>query len=107
MHSATELILARMESNPEEFVMGTSRWSNILNKLSEFAQKDEWKVVLARWNEIRMDQLHRHIMQELCAPDEPKQTAFDFINSRSSNLITTLEMKQQVLDLLQKEVDQV
>lgn len=90
MHSATELILARMESNPEEFVMGVSRWSNILNKLSEFAPKEEWKEVLAKWNEIRMDQLHRHVMQELCAPTEqPEQK--DMFNGKwtSASVVST------------------
>lgn len=70
MHPACELLLARMYSNPEEFIAGAVRWSNILNKISEFAPKDEWKEILTRWNEIRMDQLHKHIMQELCTGDK-------------------------------------
>lgn len=98
MHPAIELILARMESNPEEFVTDyTSRWQSILNRISEYAPKDEWKEVLAKWNEIRMHNVHREIMQELCAPRSPDKTS-----TKTSRLITTSEMKDQALKLLKE-----
>jgi hypothetical protein len=92
MYPACDLILARMYSNPEEFTLGQSRWASILNMISEHAPKDEWKQILERRNEIRMDELHKMVMKELCAPKEVKE----------AKLIAPAAMKQQMLDLWNK-----
>ena len=50
MHPATELILARMASNPEEFAEReeNGRWEHIINDLRDLADEDEWKIKIGR-----------------------------------------------------------
>lgn len=79
MHPAIELLLARMESNPEEFVNTINgRWGKILTKVSEAAPEQDWELIKAKLKTVRLDVLHKQIMQELCAPDSPEQLEFDF-----------------------------
>lgn len=74
MHSATELILARMDSNPEEFEDSINgRWGSALIKLSEAAPEWEWELVKNKLKDVRMEVIHKQIMQELCAPNDPRQ----------------------------------
>lgn len=79
MHPAIELLLARMESNPEEFAeRGYGRWATIITELAQAVPPGQWKVVANKLSNIRMDKIHKQIMQELCAPDSPEQLEFDF-----------------------------
>lgn len=102
MHPAVELLLARMESNPEEFsqenkvlqdgnIVFNNRWSFAITKIQKYASKEEVALITNRISEINMGELHKQIMKELCAPNEAK-------------LITTPEMRQQMLDLWKKEL---
>ena len=71
MHPAIELLLARMDSNPEEFDGATttfSRWASILNQLLEHASKEENIALTNKIRMIRLDAIHKSIMKELCDP---------------------------------------
>jgi hypothetical protein len=71
MHPATELILARIESNPEEFKESVNnRWNSILIGLHDSCPKEEWEIVNEKIKAVRLDAVHQAIMQELCAPEQ-------------------------------------
>jgi len=77
MHPATELILARIESNPEEFRDSVvCRWNNILLDLHATCPEEEWEIVSAKVKAVRLDAVHQAIMQELCAPTEGSKISF-------------------------------
>lgn len=69
MHPALELMLARMESNPEEFV-DNGRWTDIMRELTNFVGEEERKLLFEKQKAIRLDLIHKKIMQELCAPEQ-------------------------------------
>jgi hypothetical protein len=69
MHPAIELMLARMESNPEEFV-DNGRWTDIMRELTTFVGEEERKLLFEKQRAIRLDLIHKEIMQELCAPEQ-------------------------------------
>ena len=70
MHPAIELMLARMDSNPEEFEdKEEGRWAEIIVELGEVAEKVEWNLLVTKLSSIHMDSIHKKIMQELCAPN--------------------------------------
>lgn len=69
MHPATELILSRMDSNPEEFTLRDGRWSKILLRLSDAAPEGEWKAIHDKLKTIRMEKIHQDTMKELCASE--------------------------------------
>lgn len=73
MHPAVELLLKRMESNPEEFAdrgkhilhSSTNRWIAIVNKYKEFLTTEEKNAINAKQREIAMSAMHQDIMGEL------------------------------------------
>lgn len=75
MHRAVTIMLARMDSHPEEFT-GTpsrtygreepnTRWVSTLRELLEHTTPEETKAVKAKLRDIRMEHLHYNIIQEL------------------------------------------
>lgn len=99
MHPAVELLLARMQSNPEEFIQSNSqgRWGLALARLHDYGSKEEIALVNEGVNRINMNELHKMVMKELCTPRDS-----DKVSERTSKLITTLEMKDHALQLLKE-----
>lgn len=74
LHPVVRLLLARMESNPEEFC-GTydgygsegphTRWSKWLRQLKEHTTPEEQALLDASVREVRMMQIQHEVMQEL------------------------------------------
>lgn len=94
MHPATELILARIESNPEEFAeKGYGRWSDIISDLGVVAPKKEWELIVSKLTAVHMDVIHKQIMQKLCTPEA---------SPRQMSLLTAAEMKAHALELLNR-----
>lgn len=74
-HPAVKLLLARMESNPEEF-MGYSRWTTMLNTLREHGDKEEKAAINTLYKRLQLDDVHSKIMKELlCEPNEAVRTS--------------------------------
>lgn len=99
MHSATELMLARMESNPEEFDNSMNgRWGNILTKLCDCLPEEEWNIIRDRLKAVRLENIHKQIMQELCAP---QQGNFEF---KLPDYWMTLSPEDQAISTLQRYI---
>ena len=100
MHPAIELILARMESNPEEFMNTKDRWGDIITELNKYTTEEERRLVFEKMRSIRLDAVHKQIMQELCAPE---QGELDF-DPRLSSIITSKKMLNDAKDLLEAQM---
>lgn len=101
MHPAIELILARMESNPEEFKDSVrSRWNSIIIDLHDSCSEEEWNIVDTKIKAVRLDAVHQAIMQELCAPE---QGELDF-DPRLSSIITSKKMLNDAKDLFEAQM---
>jgi len=94
MHDVTKLLLARLESNPEEFTSTGSlrdfevgRWYKVLNKLQAALPPDEWAMFEGRLHAVQLDQLHKDVMSALCAPPHPEQ--MDMLGTSENDVNTT------------------
>lgn len=75
MHRVVDIILARMNSHPEEFTGSphrsfgnegpNTRWVATLRELLEHTTPEETKAVKAKLRDIRMEHIHYNIIQEL------------------------------------------
>ena len=68
MHPAVELLLKRMESNPDEFVTEHRKsriWDALITRYESFMTKEENAAVKQKYSEIQMSQMHKEIMAEL------------------------------------------
>lgn len=70
MHDVVKLLLKRMESHPEEFGHGVSRWGWMLENVLENCSKEEGAALHAGLRPIRLQQIHEHVMDELLNGEE-------------------------------------
>lgn len=81
MHPAIELLLKRMESNPDEFMDGhrrNNRWGRIMDKYDSFMSEDDRKVLKEKYTALQMDSMHKEIMAELLYGEEERQKELEF-----------------------------
>jgi hypothetical protein len=75
MHPAVELILNRMETNPDDF-KGNSRWLQLINEYKKYFTEDETTWVMTSLSKLRMTHLQEKLF-ELLTDDTLAQTIKD------------------------------
>lgn len=81
MHPAIELLLKRMESNPDEFMDGnrrSNRWGRIIDKYDSFMSENDRKVLKEKYTALQMDSMHKEVMAELLYGEEERQKELEF-----------------------------
>jgi hypothetical protein len=74
MHQAVELILKRMESNPDEFTGDSKdRWMRMLKRYEAFFNQEERDAILEKQNGIMMGEFHKEVMAELLYGEERRR----------------------------------
>lgn len=85
LHPVVQLLLARMESHPDEFVpenrdegyilraVEANRWWRAMSEVQEYANEQEKKAIAAKLRELRLQQAHEWAMDELCNGDERRR----------------------------------
>jgi hypothetical protein len=76
-HPVVKLLLARMESHPEEFdrhedIYG-DRWSSIVADILEYGNQDDISAVRAALRDIRLGEAHEDMMDELLNGDDRRR----------------------------------
>ena len=70
LHDVVKLLLARMESHPEEFGRGSSRWGWMVEGVLTNCSEEERAAIHAGLRPIRLQQLHEDVMDELLSGPE-------------------------------------
>lgn len=78
MHQAIELLLKRMESNPEEFAehpakLGVGKWMRLIDRYRGYFTEEEGKAFQDKLRELRMNELQKEIMAELLYGEERRR----------------------------------
>ena len=68
-HDVVKLLVARMESNPEEFNDADGRWAQWLDELIPFVTEEE-RLMLRK---PMMQSIHEEVMDELCNGEERRR----------------------------------
>lgn len=78
MHPAVELLIKRMESNPEEFTRGikSRKWETLIERYQAYMTKEDRNLVRGKYSEIQMKQCHKEIMAELLRSEEKTEDPF-------------------------------
>lgn len=87
MHQAVELLLKRMESNPQEFMSSSPRqmrWNRIIRDYDSYLSDDERAAINQKYSEIQMDAMHKDIMTELLYGEQQEEEAQQSIYSVTS-----------------------
>lgn len=68
MHPAIDLLLKRMESNPEEFSrthIRQTKWFNLIKQYQSYMSEEERNALDAKISDIMLNDLHQQVMAEL------------------------------------------
>jgi hypothetical protein len=108
-HDVVKLLLARMESHPEEFKSHADRWDRVLLEILEHGNEAEIAAIHASVRNIRLAEAHEVAMDELCnGPDKRRKEAEENEYERNlskSLLLTKQQMQQQAQQSLQNAYD--
>ena len=79
-HDAVKLLLARMESHPEEFRVAEEpfhdRWYDHVNSVEAFGNEADKAAIKAKLRDIRLGETHERVMDELLnGPDKRRKEA--------------------------------
>jgi hypothetical protein len=76
-HDAVKLLLARMESHPEEFRFKEGayhdRWYNHISAINSYGNEADKAAIAAKTRDIRMAEVHEQVMEELCNGPERRR----------------------------------
>lgn len=80
IHDVVKLLLARMESHPEEFggdlvTNGSTeaRWWHVIREVRDHGNKTEREVLDAAMRKIKLQRAHELMMDELCNGEERRR----------------------------------
>jgi hypothetical protein len=108
MHHAVELILARMETHPQDFMQGKSApWLQIINGYKKFFTEEEGLAVRDGLRKINMDGMTEDIMKRMVQDEETDRSdrytsALADSMKKSKTLIASQVMQQTLQPALDK-----
>jgi hypothetical protein len=110
MHPAVELLMKRMESNPDEFVKGHDRfykWERIIENYRPFFPEEDAVILKTKYSALQLDRMHKEIMAELLYGDETPSMveALDKENARREYMqveLQKMKLEQDKLAALKK-----
>lgn len=73
LHAMVELLLARMESNPEEFTLEEDRWGYPITTVEEYGSPEDTAALKKKLRGIRLDEAHKWMMDELLNGEERRR----------------------------------
>ena len=75
-HAVVRLLLARIESHPEEFRQGGYRWRTIIDQVTEFGLEIDKKAMDDALRAIRLTEAHEEMMEELLNGEDRRRKEF-------------------------------
>lgn len=91
LHPAVQLLLKRMDSHPEEFAArGMYRWESIYSDINQVASQSEKQAMKAKLRAIKMEAIHKRMMEQLLTEDVDEQE-----HEYERNILKALQVQQQ------------
>lgn len=78
MNKGIEILLARMESSPEEFLTGnkSGKWLHLMEQYEDYMEPEDRKVLMDKYNSLKMQKFTEKVMKELLEDQQEKNEAF-------------------------------
>lgn len=108
VHEVVTLLLARMESHPEEFKSHADRWDRVLLEILEHGSEAEIAAIHASVRNIRLGEAHEDMMDELLNGEDRRRKEAEE-NDYERNLSKALQQSQygQANQLLNQAYNQL
>jgi hypothetical protein len=105
-HDAVKMLLARMESHPEEFRFKEGayhdRWYNHISAVNSYGNEADKAALNAKIRDVRMAEVHEQVIEELCNGLENRRK-----EEEEAAYERKLEYQQQRLKIMQKTQDAI
>lgn len=102
-HEVVKLLLARMESHPEEFRVGgkpySDRWDEHVSDIQAFGNAVDTAALNAKLRDIRLDEIHERVVEELCSGDERRRKEAEENDYERHLAASVKHMQQQALKI--------
>lgn len=96
-HEVVKLLVARMESHPEEFERGTYRWANTISDITEWGNETDKTAIDAKLRYIRLGEAHEDMLDELLNGPERRRMQQEEIEYERQMLVKQAMAQQQSL----------
>jgi len=108
-HDVVKLLLARMESHPEEFTLkqgrNHSRWFDHINAVNSYGNEVDKAALNAKLRDLRLAEIHEQVMDELCNGPERRRMEVEE-HEYERNLSKSLALTQrQMVQQVQQNLD--
>lgn len=113
MNKGIEMLLQRMESNPEEFKPslytrgGVGKWESLVYSYEDILDKADVEVFRSKIRELRQEMFTEAVMQELLNPTpQPEFTTYNPITWGNTTASTTATISANSLTLGKQTLDE-
>jgi len=112
LHPVVKLLVARMESHPQEFGRGPisneseDRWWRVRETIENFGTEGERAAIQTAMREIELRNAHEWMMDELCNGDERRRKEREALEARRKVTYAAQSAQQQAASLQQQAVPQ-
>ena len=108
-HDAVKMLLARMESHPEEFRFKEGayhdRWYNHISAVNSYGNEADKAALNAKIRDVRMAEVHEQVMEELCSGPENRRKEEE--EAAYERKLAAQQQRQQIQQNTQKAIMQI
>lgn len=76
MNKGIEILIARMESNPDEFTGTRNKWADLIERAEDFMEPEDRKALTDKFNALQMEKFTELVMKKLLEDQQEKSEAF-------------------------------
>lgn len=78
MNKGIEILIARMESSPEEFLTGnkSGKWLHLMEQYEDYMEPEDRKALMDKYNSLKMQKFTEKVMKELLEDQQEKSEDF-------------------------------
>ena len=79
MNKGIEILIARMESSPDEFLTGnkSGKWLHLMEQYEDHMEPEDRKALMDKYNSLKMQKFTERVMKELLEDQQEKSEEFD------------------------------
>lgn len=105
-HEVVKLLLARMESHPEEFRLKDpsyhDRWYNHMSAINTYGNEADKAALAAKVRDIRMGVIHEEVMEELLNGEDRRRKERE--EQEYERKLSAMVAKQQIMQKTQQAI---
>ena len=99
MNKGIEILLARMESNPDEFMGVGNKWLKLMESYEDYMVEEERKALYAKYSTLHMDKFTEHVMKKLLEEQQEKSNRFgEAYQQQYANAMNAAQQRSAVMN---------